>query len=69
MIAISKKLKEEGLDARIILQIHDQIVLLASEKDSQRASEIVKECMENTTKISIPLIAEPKIADNLRASH
>lgn len=64
MIAIARAFRKEGLDASIRLQVHDEITCIASEAHAQRASEIIKECMENTTKISVPLIAEPLIADN-----
>jgi len=64
MIAIARKFKKENIDAWISAQIHDEITCMASAKQSQAALEIVKDCMENTTKISIPLSAEPIIASN-----
>ena len=64
MIAITRKLIEEGLDAYIALQVHDEITCIAREDHADRVAEIVKDCMENTTKISVPLFAEPLIADN-----
>ena len=68
-IAISRRLKEEGLDAYLALQVHDQLIAIAREDQAQRVKEIMQDCMENTTKISIPLIAEPEIADNIAESH
>jgi DNA polymerase I-like protein with 3'-5' exonuclease and polymerase domains len=63
-IAIAKKFKEEKLNAYIALQVHDELLIIAKEEDSTKASEIMKQYMENTVKISIPLIAEPIIGDN-----
>ncbi len=64
MIAIARMFRKEGLDASIRLQVHDEITCIASERDAAKAAQIVKFCMENTTKISVPLMAEPLIADN-----
>jgi DNA polymerase I-like protein with 3'-5' exonuclease and polymerase domains len=64
MIAITRQLKAEGLDAYIALQVHDEITCIAREDHADRVASIVKDCMENTTKISVPLVAEPLIADN-----
>ena len=64
MIAITRQFKEEGIDGYIALQVHDEITCIVREDHAERASEIVKYCMENTTKISVPLGAEPLIADN-----
>ena len=51
-IKIHKMFKEEGLDAYIMLQIHDEFVINASDKDVKRATEITKECMETTVSIA-----------------
>lgn len=68
-IAIHKKFKEEGLDAHIMLQIHDEFVINASVKDVERAAQITKECMETTIQIPTGLIAEPNIADSFGEGH
>lgn len=64
MIAIARQFKLEGIDGYIALQVHDEITCIVREDQAVRASSIVKDCMENTTKISVPLGAEPLIADN-----
>ena len=64
MIAITREFKRLGIDGWIALQVHDEITCIVAEKHSELAAKIVRDCMENTTKISIPLIAEPQIADN-----
>ena len=68
-IRIHKMFKEEGLDAYIMLQIHDEFVINASDKDVQRATEITKECMETTVSIATGLVAEPNIAENFGEGH
>jgi DNA polymerase I-like protein with 3'-5' exonuclease and polymerase domains len=69
MVAIRLKFKERNIDGRIALMIHDQIVAIVREDQAEEAKIIMKDLAENTTKISVPLIVEPKIASNLRDSH
>jgi DNA polymerase-1 len=68
-IAIHKRFREEGLDAYIMLQIHDEFVVNASDSCVERAAQITKECMENTVSIATGLIAEPNIAENFGEGH
>lgn len=58
MVRTYKKLKDEKLSARLILQVHDELIVEASEKDSKRASEILQAEMQNATSLSVPLTAE-----------
>ena len=62
-IAISRELKRQGIDAYICMQIHDEIVVRCDEKDIKRISKLMKYLMENTTKLSVPLNADPEIGD------
>lgn len=61
MVRVFKKLKEEKLDARLILQVHDELIVEASEKDSKRAGEILQAEMENAIKLDVPLTAEVNV--------
>lgn len=58
MVNVSKRLKEENLDANLILQIHDELLIESSEKDAKAAANILKEEMENATPMSVPLVAD-----------
>jgi DNA polymerase I-like protein with 3'-5' exonuclease and polymerase domains len=64
MIAVTREFKKLGLDAWVALQVHDEITCIAREDQAQLAADILQRCMEQTTKISIDLTAEPMIADN-----
>ena len=46
MVRVYKKLREEDLDARLILQVHDELIIEAAEKDKDRAEKILKDEME-----------------------
>lgn len=58
MVKVYKRLKEENLDAHLILQIHDELIIEASEKDAARAAEVLGEEMRGAVKLDIPLIAD-----------
>lgn len=68
-IAMSKEFLAEGLDAWVSLQIHDQLVISSSSACIDRVKEIVQDCMENTNKLAMPLVAKPEIAYNLKDGH
>ncbi len=58
MVRVYERLKEEKLDARLILQIHDELIVEASEADATRAAEIISQEMENACKLSVPMPAD-----------
>ena len=55
MVRVYKKLREEDLDARLILQVHDELIIEAAEKDKDRAEKILKDEMENAVKLAVPM--------------
>lgn len=68
MIDTASKLKEEGLDAQIILQIHDEIIIESSDADKQRAREILKECMEEAAKLKVDLVVDIGFGESMYES-
>lgn len=58
MVRVYKRIKEENLDARLILQVHDELIIEASEKDKERAAVLLKEEMENAVKLAVPLTVD-----------
>ena len=63
MINVYKALKGKNLDAKLILQIHDELLLEVSEKDKEVAKEILKQQMSNAMSLSIPLEVEVSEGD------
>ncbi len=55
MIRVHKALADEGLDAKLILQVHDELIIESSEKDAERATEILVREMENAVNFAVPL--------------
>ncbi|NLA95386.1 MAG: DNA polymerase I [Clostridiaceae bacterium] len=61
MVDVHQAIRQEKLDAAIILQVHDELVLEVAEKDAVLAAKILKEKMEDAMKLSVPLLAGTKI--------
>lgn len=55
MVNIHKALKDKGLKTKLILQVHDELVLDAPENEREQAAEILKYEMENAVKLNVPL--------------
>ena len=68
MIDTANKLKKAGLDAKIILQIHDEIIIESSEADKERARDILKECMENAADLKVDLVVDIGFGESMYES-
>ena len=58
MIKVNKRLRESGIDARLILQVHDELLVEAHRNCADEALGILREEMENAVKLSVPLDVE-----------
>lgn len=64
MVNLSKEIEKEKLDVKIILQVHDELLLEAKIEESKKAEVILKKCMENAIELSVPLEVEVSEAAN-----
>ena len=64
MINVAKKLKESGCDARLILQVHDELLIEAHRDCADTVAEILQSEMENAADLAVPLIAEVSRGEN-----
>ena len=55
MIKVYERLKEEKVNAKLILQIHDELIIECDEKEKDIVKNILKESMENVYKLDLPL--------------
>ncbi len=55
MVNVHRRLKEEGLDARLVLQVHDELIVEASKEDAERAKKVLEEEMRNAAELAVPL--------------
>lgn len=58
MNRVYRRLKEENIDGRLILQVHDELLIEVSHQDAPRAKNILKEEMENAATLSVPLVVD-----------
>lgn len=58
MVNVYKRLKAENLDADLILQVHDELIVECSKQDADKAAEILQNEMENAVKLNVKLVAE-----------
>ena len=63
-IAMCRKFKERNLDAHFLLQVHDEVLIEARIDQMFEVERIVIDCMENTVKLDVPLLADGKILAN-----
>jgi DNA polymerase I-like protein with 3'-5' exonuclease and polymerase domains len=69
-VQINRKLKELGIDGRVQAQVHDQLIINVPEDQAEFVAPIIKEIMENTTKLEgVTLKAPPEISNNWRDGH
>ena len=66
MIRIHDELARQGLRARMLLQVHDELLLEAPDEEVAAASSLVKRAMEQAAALSVPLVAEVGVGDNWR---
>jgi DNA polymerase-1 len=66
MIKIDHELQERKLRARMLLQVHDELVLEAPPEETEEVAEMVKREMETVYKLEVPLVVDTGIGDNWR---
>ena len=58
MLRVDRRLKKEGLRSKMVLQVHDELVLDVPEAELEIVSAMLKEEMERAIELRVPLIAE-----------
>lgn len=58
MVNVDRRLTESGLSARLVLQVHDELIVESPESEKDAAAAILKEEMEKAYKLSVPLIVD-----------
>jgi len=65
MIEIDKEFKKQNLKSKLILQIHDELIVDTTNDEVEIVKEILKTKMENVVKLSIPLVVNISVGENL----
>ena len=58
MVNVYRRLREEGLKAKLVLQVHDELIVDAPKEEADRVKTLLKDCMEAAYKLKVPLIAD-----------
>ncbi len=66
MIRIHRRLQDEGLEGRLLLQVHDELVLEAPDSEVERVKQLTRETMEHAMELSVPLVASVGVGPNWR---
>ncbi len=64
MINVAKKLKQGGFNAKLVLQVHDELVIDCPKNEQEAVAEILKTEMENAVQVAVPLTVEVGVGDN-----
>ena len=69
MVRVWRRLREEGLAAKLILQVHDELIVEAPKAEVRQVSRILKEEMEGAVNFSVPLTADVNSGDTWLEAH
>ena len=60
MVRVDEALREQSLRSKLILQVHDELIVEAPEEEADRVEQLLKQCMEQVMELSVPLTVEIK---------
>lgn len=60
MVKVYKELKEHNMKSRLILQVHDELIIETHISEKGKVEKLLQDCMQNAVKLDVPLIAEVK---------
>jgi DNA polymerase-1 len=69
MIAVDRGLREAGLDTRMIVQVHDELVLEVPDEENEAARRIVREGMESAIALDVPIVVDMGEGRNWLEAH
>ena len=61
MLAVSRRLRAENLQGRLILQVHDELIVECPESEGERIAQILEEEMEHVAQLAVPLVAVAQV--------
>ena len=64
MLKVDEEFKRAGLDARMLMQVHDELLVEVPEKETAAVSELLKHEMETAVSLDVPLVADVGVGDN-----
>ena len=64
MLHVDEEFKRNGLEARLLMQVHDELLVEVPEKEVEKVTEILKHEMETAVVLDVPLIADVGVGEN-----
>ena len=69
MIKVMNELKNRNMKSKIVLQVHDEMMIEAPKDEVEEIKEILKRNMENVIKLKVPLVVDVEVANNWYDAH
>lgn len=69
MVRVQSRLKAEGLSGRLVLQVHDELIVECPEAEGARVAQLLEEEMEQVAVLKVPLVAEAKVGRSWADAH
>ena len=69
MVNVRRRLRAEGMEARLILQVHDELIAECPEREAERVTALLEEEMERAVTLSVPLTAEAHSGHSWAEAH
>ena len=64
MVEVSGKLREKCMKSKLVLQIHDELIVDCPKEEAETVSMLMQSCMENVVKLKVKLVADAKIGNS-----
>ena len=58
MVRVDEALRRENMESRMILQVHDELLLECPPEEAEKAGRLLREAMEQVAQLKVPLVAE-----------
>ena len=69
MVNVDRRLRSEGLEAWLILQVHDELIVECPESEAELVSELLKYEMEHAAQLAVPLTGDVKTGKSWAEAH
>ncbi len=69
MVEIYRRFRAEGIRSKMILQVHDEVIVDMLREEQEAVIRIVREAMEGVAQLSVPLISEAGVGENWLEAH
>ena len=69
MLRVRDRLSTEGMEGRLVLQVHDELIVECPEEEQGRVCALVEEEMERVISLSVPLLAETSAGKSWADAH